>query len=95
MVSFDGQNFCGKGPLNIFMVKLLLSTRKNYTTAGAHTFINFGGETFAVNFETTKTTKVLPIETYHLYGILSDFHKTQLWLQIIHTTNVITIYLCI
>jgi len=47
--------------------KLLLSTGKHST--GAYAFINFGEETFVVYFETMKTVKVLPIKTYHIYGI--------------------------
>ena len=42
-ISFDGQNFRGKGLPNIFVVKLSLFTRKN--SIGAYVFINFGGET--------------------------------------------------
>jgi len=55
------------------MVKLSLSTRKSST--GAYVFINFSGETLAVYFETaksTKTAKVLPIKTYHVYGIVKQ-----------------------
>jgi len=70
VISFNGRNFCGKGSLNIFVVKLLLSTGKNST--GAYAFINFGRETFMVYFETAKTVKVSPIEAYHVYSMLTQ-----------------------
>ena len=51
----------------LFRGKIFVSRGINHTPI--HTTRHFVGKYFVVRFSTTKTTKILPLENYPLYGI--------------------------
>ena len=62
-----GQNFGENRNLGYFVEKFSWSRGINHTPI--HTTRRFVGKFFVVRFSTTKTTKILPLENYPLYGM--------------------------
>ena len=69
-VFFGGEKFSGKTRnLGYFVEKVSWSCGINHTPI--HTTRRFVGKYFVVRLSTTKTTKILPLENYPLYGTQS------------------------
>ena len=64
---FRGAKFSGKSKFRLFRGKIFMVAR--YKPHPIATTRRFVGNYFMVRFSTTKTTKILPLENYPLYGI--------------------------